>query len=81
MKRTWLILSGYDGNFSPTSVMIGTEEEVSSYCRGMVEGQELEAYSMDEDDPGYDPFPYIEQYKYQEIEQIDSQGNTIQCLQ
>lgn len=69
-EKTWLILSGYDGDYSPTAVVTCTEEKVDAYCKGKIFEQECEAYGGGDDDFEPDPYPYIEMYKYQEIEKI-----------
>lgn len=71
MEKTWLIKSGYDGDYTPEAVVTCTEEKVKAYCEGKVAEQEIEAYGRDEDDPYYDPFPYIEYFTYEEIEKIE----------
>ena len=68
-KKTFLIKCGYDGDFNCIhGVLTCTEQQAADYCKRLHAEEEMDAYSVDEDDPMYDPYPYIMNYSYQEVE-------------
>jgi hypothetical protein len=74
MKKTFVIWEVIDGHKYLNGVIECTEEQVKSYCKGKTAESELDAYSMDEDDPFYDPFPYTSSFEYQEVERLQLAG-------
>ena len=51
-----------------------TEEQVKNYCKNATMESDIDAYSMDEDDPFYDPFPYTSSFEYQAVARLQLEG-------
>lgn len=72
--KDWIVWEVIDGHKYLHGTLTCTEEQVKNYCEEKTLESEIEAYSMDEDDPYYDPFPYTSSFEYQEVERLQLAG-------